>query len=648
MKKQHLLVIIFFSFLFTFVKVRSFDLFFYLKIAELENIFSPIRTNFFSYSFPDFPYRNYSYIFSELAYFVSSMAGLPALTILQSIIVAISYLFLAKSVHRKTSIIFLTTFLLLSIFTLRYRLLFRPHNLSYLFFAINVYVLVKRPRNYLLFLFLNQAFWVNTHNSFILGVVNLLLLYPYNRQLRIGLPKTLGVLILGSLLSPHFYLPFWEVINPFFGETKNIFNIIKVHEWQPTDARLYFSFYGMLVLASVYILLSEKKWQLTPFYLFYLLLSLRFVRFTDYFALVAFFVAIAGHRGLITSKDKKIKTWKLSAVAVLLLFCIKDYLYNPLIPYGYGTTDFFYPKGAVEFLKKRKISGNIFNSYAFGGYIIYYLYPDCKPLIDGRLCYPIDFIKLYADAHEKKDDFSKIVKNFPPDIFLIDFEHPKLALFITELKENYALVYFDDTSMLFLNRSRYFDEVAKDEYKYLNPVYVAGYVDAKDNLSMVKIELEKSLKTSPTNRGYVMYSNLLLQEGRYADAKAILQRVVDSESPNGKPEAYNNLGSIKLSEGDLKSAEKLFKKSLEFNNDFATGHFNLAQIYDEKEKYLLAFYHYKRYQNLSEDSISNETVERIEVMKKHLVFLAIRFVIGFFAICGILYIIFRRRFYKTS
>lgn len=643
MKKAYLVLLFLTAFLFTFIKVRGFDLFFYLKVADFETLFSPLKTNFFSFTFPDFPYRNYAHLFSEGVNFVAKHFGINLLTILQSLIVALSYLIIAKASYRKIDFIPFFSALLLSIFTLRYRLLFRPHNLSYIFFALNIYLLVSRPRHFRLFLFLNQMLWVNTHNGFILGIVNLLLLYPYNRQLRIDLHKTVLALLAGSLASPHLYHPFLEVINPFWGSTKNIFQYIKVHEWQATDGRLYFSFYGILILYSGYIVLREKKFRLIPFYLFYLALSVRFVRFVDFFALVAFFVIITGKKGYIFVIEKGHKAIKTLAFAILLFFCLNDYTSNPIIPYGYGLAEYFYPKGSVNYLKAHNIRGNAFNSYAFGGYLIYEMFPHIKPAIDGRLCYPLDFIALYARSHEDKKSFLELVNKFSPHIFLIDFEHPQLGLFITELKERYALVYFDDTAMLFLDRAMFKDVVQKDEIRYLNPLYVSGYDNDEVPNEMVKLELERQIKKNPSNRALIMYANLLLKENRKDDAKAVLQLVSQNKNPIGKTECYNNLGTISLNEGNIKYAKTLYKKALRFSDDLATAHFNLAQIYDEEKNYPMAYYHYKKFVKLSEDNVPSYVFERLEVLKRLSLFLLARLFIAIFAISGLYYILYWKR-----
>lgn len=648
MKKKYTFFIFLIAFLSTFVKVRSFDLFFYLKIAEIESFFNTLKSNFFSFSHPDFPYQNYSFLFSELAYFFSSNFGISSLIILQSFAISISYVILIKSVDYKKSVITLFIIFLLSVFTLRYRLLFRPHNLSYLFFTINLFLLTRVPKNYLVYLLLNQILWVNTHNGFILGIINLFLLYPYLKE-RINFGKSLFILLIGSLISPSFYKPFLEIVNPFLGMTKDIFQYIKVHEWQPVDDRLYFSFYGILVVVGFLILIKEKKWFLLPFYVFYLVISIRFVRFVDFFALASLYTVIqpiSKYEQISFNYSIKFKKLfgfsKIFFLIIISLFSIKDYFNNHLIPYGYGMADYFYPSSAVNYIKQKGIKGNIFNTYAFGGYIIYYLYPECKPIIDGRLCYPLEFIKLYADSHENEKSFIDIVAKYKPDIFFVDFEHPQLAQFITKLRDSYALVYFDDIAMIFLDRKKFEKIVSDDEFKFLKPLYVSGYSEGEENIKGVKLELENVLKTTPNNRSKVMYGNILLAEGDVITAQKFFENVIKSRIPIGKAEAYNNLGVIKLSEGKLEKAKSFFKRALSLDKNQPFAHINLAQIYDTENKYFFAYYHYKMFLKNSGRDIPDEIKERVKFLSKYVLFQSARFLIIILASSGIFIIILRR------
>lgn len=654
MKKKLTAFIFIISFIISFIKIRGFDIFIYIKQAEIESFLNPLYVNLFSFSYPEYPYTNYSLLFSELIAILNNFFGLNSLIIFQSLVVALSFSLIWWTVSKRFKCehtddapsFFLATFsLLLAVFTLRYRLLFRPHNMTYLFFALNIFLLIRRPKYYLYLLFINQLLWVNSHNGFVLGIINLILLLPYKKELKKEFLKIFIVLVAGSLCSRFGWRPFLEVINPFWGSTKDIFKIIKIHEWQPTDERLYFSFYGFLIFFSFFYIIYNRNFKILPFDLFYLLLSIRFVRFVDFFALTAFFCVISNNNKTCYIEKRRTIFLTIKSVSLIVLFtiCIKDFITNPTIPTGLGVAELFYPEGAVSFIKKHKIKGTIFNSYPYGGYIIYKLYPDCKPIVDGRLCYPLDFIKLYADAHEESKSFDKIVSKFQPDIFLLDFEHPKLNYFLDISREKYALVYFDDNALVFLKRGVYKEIILSKEFKNLRPMYVSGYNEPEINIADVKKELELVLANNPTNRGSVMYANILLKEGKNKEAKALFEKVVKSNSPIGKVESYNNLGAIMLSEGNLKAAKRFFKKALSLNHEFEMSHFNLAQIYDEEGNYSFAFYHYKRFIKLTEGEANSEILERVQILKKLTIILIFRILVGVLACLGILFILLRKK-----
>lgn len=640
------------SSIFSFIKIRGFDIFIYIKQAEFESFLNPLSKNLFSFSYPEYSYKNYSLLFSELVAILNYYFGLNSLIMFQSLIVGLSFtlLFLAfsKEFERRKQIdnYFIVAFaLLLAIFTLRYRLLFRPHNMTYLFFALNIFFLIRQPRYYLYLLFINQLLWVNSHNGFILGIVNLFFLLFYKGELKKDFSKIFTVLVAGSLCSRFGWRPFLEVINPFVGETKDIFQIIKIHEWQPTDERLYFSFYGGLILFSFLYIIYRRNFKILPFYLFYLLLSMRFVRFVDFFALTAFFSVIAYKNETRYLEKRRTLFFSIKALSLIGLFtiCLSDFISNPTIPYGYGVADFFYPEGAVTFIKKHKIKGTVFNSYPYGGYLIYKLYPDCKPIIDGRLCYPLDFIKLYAESHEEANSFVKIIDHYKPDIFLVDFDHPKLNYLLDISREKYALVYFDDNALIFLKRGVYSDIVSSREFKYLRPIYVSGYSESDVNIAALKNELEMTLANAPTNRGIVMYANILLQEGKTKEAKSLFQKVVKSNTPIGKIESYNNLGTIMLYEDNVKEAKKFFKKALSLKNEFEMSHLNLARVYDEEGNYSLAFYHYKKFIKFTGGKVDSEILERVQILKKLTIIFIFRVLFGVLACLGILFILLRKK-----
>lgn len=648
-------IAVIFSFAFSIIKIRSYDLFYYLKVAEFEGLLNPIKSNFFSFSHPEYPYTNYSVLFSETVAFLNNYFGLNSLILFQAIIIAISFGLISSVYKNKNNFVYLFIVFLLSLFTLRERLLFRPHNLSYLFFSINLYLLLTKNKLNLPFLFLNQIFWVNTHNSFILGVINPILLYPViNESIKDHKKWFLLIItsIIGSLFSLHFTKTFVEIFNPFIGETKELFKILPIHEWQSIDLNLILSFYGLLVLISVFIIFKTKNYKILPFFIFYLVISIKYVRFIDYFALVTFLssiICLSAQKQILESF--KLKVLKTAFFLILLITCILNYFRNPLIPYGIGIANYFYPEKAIDFIKSNNIKGKIYNSYPFGGYIIYNLFPDCKPIIDGRLCYPLDFIKLYADSLENPYSFREIIMKYKPDIFLIDYNHPDIATFLDLMKDKYKLVFYDDNAMIFLENKKFYEMIKKHAYKFVSPQYVMGFSNIKiENLDSVTQEIKRNIDETNSNRSKVMLGNILLYYGKKEIAKEYFTKVIESDSPIGKAEAFNNMGIIYLENNEVDLAIKMFKKAIFYTKDFDLANLNLAEIYKEKRHYIQAFfYFFKYYTNLRKkgENITNDLKNNIFETGNLAIRSALEYLLIVFALYGIIYIIFIKKRKKS-
>jgi hypothetical protein len=72
-----------------------------------------------------------------------------------------------------------------------------------------------------------------------------------------------------------------------------------------------------------------------------------------------------------------------------------------------------FPIGAVDYVLEHGITGNIFNSYDDGGYLIYRLAPSRKVLIDGRADvygdrFIADFVDIYSGKANWKNKFDKL------------------------------------------------------------------------------------------------------------------------------------------------------------------------------------------------------------------------------------------------
>jgi hypothetical protein len=79
------------------------------------------------------------------------------------------------------------------------------------------------------------------------------------------------------------------------------------------------------------------------------------------------------------------------------------------------------PAGAVRFIQAQKPAGPLFNSYNWGGYLIFKLWPDYLVYIDGRTdLYDDAFIRRYLDVMVANDGWQQILDDDGINLVLIE------------------------------------------------------------------------------------------------------------------------------------------------------------------------------------------------------------------------------------
>ena len=152
----------------------------------------------------------------------------------------------------------------------------------------------------------------------------------------------------------------------------------------------------------------------------------------------------------------KIKPFITSFSIAFLLFGAGLFGYN-FYKYNYKTlkespVDYSdLPKGAADYLilNKERFSGlNMFNTYRWGGYLIWRLYPHYRVFIDGRADLYGDFIGEYYKVMELRPDVHEVLKKYNISLIII----PVNSTLDTYLKEksSWRQIYSDNTSVIYL------------------------------------------------------------------------------------------------------------------------------------------------------------------------------------------------------
>ncbi len=370
--------------------------------------FDLLRSNFYSYTFPDFSFVNHSWGGGVLLYSVFSLFDFKGLSHLHALIMtltALPLLFIAQKT-RGFRVTFFLSLLALPLITARTEI--RPETFSYLF-TTTFYLLLwlwrqgSIPRKSLFILPFLMIFWVNIHIYFFLGLV-LLALYLLDEWLRVkswtqDLKTLVGATLLSSLAI--FCNPSgWRLLifsASLFRNDKQLgeYQSVSFYWNQAMPISGFAAFHGvalLLIIGSIFYVLKKKS-PLSPLGFFALICLLMSTVSVGNFSLLGFFAipALAQAAPENTAPSlRKIWLWLLSTSTIVSF--AHWFQFVPFIGEQFGSGLFNKVENSAKFYQEQAIKGPIFNNYEIGSYLIFNLFPAEKVFIDKRQeAYPRDF-----------------------------------------------------------------------------------------------------------------------------------------------------------------------------------------------------------------------------------------------------------------
>mgnify|MGYP001609693033 FL=1 len=378
-----------------------------------------LKTNFYSYTNPDFPTINHHWL-SGIIFFlvwkISGLAGTHGFFIILSLITL--GIFYALALKRSNILIAsLTGLLIIPILLERKEV--RPEIFSYLFSGIYFWILLKvksgeyKP-NRLFILPVLQIIWANLHIYFFVGptlvgvflVESLIKKTPLAKKLLL----TLFLILLATILTPFGLKSALAPLTIFqnFGyhlvENQTVWFIEKI--LSNPNFFIFKIIFSVLILS--FILRARHKPRIVwPDLLLGLALAtagwlaIRNFAIFGLFALpiisgnIAAGLSRAGVTGLTDKNLASFKT-KLAVIGLLIIVLLATLSGELRVVYPYSK-DFYLGdeklnNAAAEFFKKENLKGPIFNNYDIGGYLIFHLWPGERVFVDNRPeAYPADF-----------------------------------------------------------------------------------------------------------------------------------------------------------------------------------------------------------------------------------------------------------------
>ena len=352
----------------------------------------------------------------------------------------------------------------------------RPQVFLILYASIFVFLLEKyvqkRNLRYLIPLPIIMLLWVNQHGSFILGIgiIGVFLLASWidgysefkktNKSLKrvvfnrisLTLVTIIALCLLVALINPSgikmFLYPFQTMSEPAQQEYIIEWASPNFHErtWVPL---------AIMFLALIAFGLRSRNRTSTSNILLCVgfgYLTLLSSRFSALYAIVSIPILT----DLLTDTmpfrwSGKPNSKIIIPISVLLLTIVITYAILLLIGLEKKQSEFDesrYPISAVTFIKEREIQGRIFNSYNWGGYLIWSMYPENKIYIDGRAdVFGTDRIRRFVDIYTTKPGWSSALVADNIDYVLIE-PNTYLAYALKD-STNWKCIYEDPVSVFF-------------------------------------------------------------------------------------------------------------------------------------------------------------------------------------------------------
>jgi len=433
-------------------------------------------------------------------------AGLNGVVVFTAFITALTFFLLFKTLAAyRINILITTSVTLLAAATAQMHWLARPH-IFLLLLTLVWYALLESHRrspqikHFFIFPGLMLA-WVNLHPGYLLGFV-LILIYgagyamnyfmtrePELRQRDLKRIRSLAGITLLSLLTALINPQGYRILMFPIYVVRSTVTLDNIVEWQSPSFHQFNAYEFYLLFLIIIVLIRPLKINAieTGLILLSIHLSLFASRYIPFFAVfmapilgqrldllfqsepvypltgpgvTAFRERISGYSERIQTLNSTFK-FHLAPIALSLGGLILAF--NGGGVFGKTLLDFqfdqkTYPIQAVEFLKQNPLPGNMYNSYYFGGYLIYSLFPDprYRVFVDGRGFVGGDefgagsdeFLKTFLKVDKITPEWRNILDQYQVN-WIIHQAGSKLSVLLLS-DPDWKLIYADEVSNIFI------------------------------------------------------------------------------------------------------------------------------------------------------------------------------------------------------
>ncbi len=402
-----------------------------------------------------------------------------------------------------------------------------------------------------------------------------------------------GITLLLMLISPYglrTYDIFYEFMN------NNLMTSMTA-EFQPTTLGEQPLFWALLALTLVSILAAGRQLDLTSLIVLapFTGLAIRYVRGIGPFSLVAALL-LAVNLAPLMAKISSLPNAKqrLNILLIVMLGAGLSYAtyykFSPTPRYdslGLGISADAFPVGSARFVQAAKLTGNMYNTDRYGGYLAYYLFPERK-IFHYNHHMLFNALERYVHKPESRAgwriNYAIIGRSDEWDMFT---------------KDGFVPVYWEATGAVMIKKTDENREVIKRYgIRYFSPVMARDefYQQAKNPAIMPVLarEISDYLAQREDHEKAGILVDMLTNQS-IIPAVTSIELLARAEPYNSKsPKLAASLGALYYQQGQPEPAAKHLEAALTLDPSQIAARFSLAYLLYDQQKFEEAAKHFNK------------------------------------------------------
>jgi len=332
-------------------------------------------TDIFTYTASNFPWVSHEWLNDIFVYLVHTAGSFPLLAVVFALLWTLAVWLVGR--RQSTILIIIATLALLPFAGVR------ALTWSVLFLAVLIQLVKYRKGKYTFLLPLFFLLWANLHGSFVVGFIYLAYQAFVTRSLKLTIITVISVS--ATFINPYGYHVYGEILSTLMDSSLSS----RIGEWQSFSLTAISIPYVMLWI-GVTAYGMGRSWRSWKEYvridILFFAASISHLRQLPLFVIISLPFTARGIAEIAAIIPKQLDRPRRRFIASMAITFAAIAIICGCFSY-YGTTlhrEDKYPVQAVAYLQQQPCSGNLYNSYNYGGYLIWKL-PSEKVYIDGRM-----------------------------------------------------------------------------------------------------------------------------------------------------------------------------------------------------------------------------------------------------------------------